>query len=165
MLCPYGMGSVQKYTHYMMQEIIWLAPLLILPGVAGIVISTGARFNTLHDELHHWLTHAADGEVTVLLRLAKRARHFRNALLGLYGSAFVFILASVAGAIAQVIGVSPDIVVLSVVFVGVLCLAVALFELFQESLLAMDVIEAHIAAIQRAHAGQPAHLEETHTHD
>ncbi len=165
MLYLYGLGSVQEDTQHMVQEIIWLAPLLILPGVAGIVISTGARFNTLHDELHHWLMHADDGEIPLLWRLEKRARHFRNALLGLYGSAFVFILASVTGALTQVLGVAPDLIVLGIVFGGILCLGFALLELFNESLLAMDVIEAHVAAIQRAHDMHRPHLEETHAHD
>ncbi len=36
-------------------EIIWLAPLLILPGIALLINSTSSRYATLHEEIHHWL--------------------------------------------------------------------------------------------------------------
>lgn len=78
----------------MTSEIVWLAPILILPSLGLLIVSTSARFGTLHDEIHHWLDGAHDSAVIEKAYLVARARHFRNALVVLYSGILVFICAS-----------------------------------------------------------------------
>ena len=39
---------------------VWLTPLLLLPGVALLIVSTSHRFAQLHSEFHRLLDHPDD---------------------------------------------------------------------------------------------------------
>ncbi len=136
----------------MSTEIVWITPLLILPGVCLLILSTSARYSALHTEIHHWLEDSHDLEVLKHAHLITRARLFRNALVALYISVFVFVCASIIGAIFGLLAVpGGDVMVFGVAFIGILALGFASFELIRESLLSLDVIKAHVSVLMTDH--------------
>jgi len=69
---------------------IWLTPLLLLPGVALLTMSTTARFGEVQREFHHLLDHP-DNHGKILARcLIRKSVFYRNALVCLYASAGLF---------------------------------------------------------------------------
>ncbi len=54
----------------MSADTLWAAPLLLLPGVALMVLSTSTRFGLLHDEFHR------------VLETSRNKRDVKNALDG-----------------------------------------------------------------------------------
>ena len=125
-------------------QVMWLMPLLILPGISLLVVSTASRFSSLHDEIHHWLEGAHDVSVMNQAHLAIRAKHFRNALVALYSSVFIFVCASLIGATLDFLGWMADPAVLAIVCIGMLTLGFATFELIRESVLSLEVIHLHV---------------------
>ena len=125
-------------------EIIWLAPLLILPGIGLLIMSTSNRFSTLHDEIHHWLDGGHDIAVIEQAHLVTRATHFRNALVALYISVFIFVCASLVGAVLDFMTMSGDVVVFGIAAIGIVAVGYASSELIQESLLSLQVIQSHV---------------------
>lgn len=123
---------------------LWLTPLILLPGVALLIVSTSARFNRLHDELHQ-LMHAAPGEaVAVADHLTRRGRFFRNALVALYVCVGMFSLASFLGMLAALWELTmASWIVLGISAGGILCLCFAAYELIRESVLSLHIIEDH----------------------
>jgi hypothetical protein len=77
---------------------LWIGPLLLLPGVALLVLSTSTRFGQLHDEFHR---RQEEGDQASLRLLRRRARLFRSALVSLYVSVALLAVASVLGTIAN----------------------------------------------------------------
>lgn len=127
-----------------MDELFFLTPLLILPGVGLLLVSTSTRYANLHDEIHHWV----DGDHNLAFienaYLLTRARFFRNALVSLYLCVLTFALASLLGAIVDFMNGSGEAAVFFFAFIGILCLGFASVELVRESLLSLQVIESHI---------------------
>lgn len=128
---------------------LWLTPLILLPGVGLLIMSTSARFNRLHDEVHE-VMHHAHTPPAVTQRLLQRGRLFRNALVGLYVCVALFAAASLLGMLA-VLWQSEDAtwLVLGITAGGVLCLMCAALLLIRESVLCMEIIEAHQQAAER----------------
>ena len=62
---------------------VWLTPLILLPGVALLIISTSARFEQIHNEFHRLLEHPDDHSKIVARNLVLRSTLFRNALVNL----------------------------------------------------------------------------------
>lgn len=52
---------------------IWITPLLLLPGVALLIVSTAARFGQLQDEFHHLLDHEEQHAKIIARPLVQRA--------------------------------------------------------------------------------------------
>lgn len=77
---------------------LWIGPLLLLPGVALLVLSTSTRFGQLHDEFHR---RQEGGDEPSLRLLRRRARLFRSALVSLYVSVALLAAASVVGTIGN----------------------------------------------------------------
>ena len=127
-----------------MTEIVFLAPLLILPGIGLLLVSTSARFASLHDEIHHWTDDEHDREFIASAHLFRRAQLFRNALVSLYLCVFTFALASLVGAVVNFAGGPADVAVFLIASVGIICLGFASVELVMESLLSLQVIESHL---------------------
>ncbi|MFP4323738.1 MAG: DUF2721 domain-containing protein [Anaerolineales bacterium] len=128
----------------MESEIVWLAPLFILPGIGLLIVSTSNRFGILHDEIHHWLDGSHDSHIVEQADLVERAAHFRNALVALYTSVFVFVCASVAGATMDFLGYKGDIIVFAISLIGIVAVGYASAELIRESLRSLEVIRAHV---------------------
>ena len=123
---------------------LWLTPLILLPGVALLIMSTSMRFNRLHDEVHDLLDAHHEAHPTTKKNLLLRARLFRNALVSLYVCVGLFGVASLVGMLAALwYGETSAWVVLSITALGVLCMTFAAVELIRESLLAAEIIEDH----------------------
>ena len=123
---------------------LWLTPLLILPGVALLIMSTSVRYARVHDEIDHLLEHQEENINMQAHRLYKRCRLFRNALVSLYSSVTVFSFAGLLGGVmhlTQMTGVWWSIMLSSL---GIIFLLFGAIELIRESILSLDVIEEHI---------------------
>ncbi len=59
---------------------VWAVPLLLLPGVGLLIMSTSIRFGQLHQELHLQLEKKNAGAVA---HLRNRAGYFHTALVSL----------------------------------------------------------------------------------
>lgn len=75
---------------------IWLTPLLFMPGVALLILSTSARYSALHQEMHHF-EHQGDQEM--LQHLFGRGRQLRNALLCFYIGVTLLLIAALVGGV------------------------------------------------------------------
>lgn len=129
-----------------MTEISYILPLVLLPGVALLIVSTATRYGQLHDELHRLMDQA---EVQRLAHLRQRARRFHNAISGLYLCVVLFALGSFAGLTLELLGLPPEWLVAGVTGIGCLSLLYAASQLFRESLLSLEIIEHHFSSLDR----------------
>lgn len=121
---------------------IWLTPLLFLPGVALLVLSTSIRYGRIHNELHHLTEHSpAAGDAVA--KLMHRAKLFCNALVSLYLSFGLFSLASLLGGLTkQWLEISRWLTT-GLMCLGIASLVFAAYELARESILSFDIIQKH----------------------
>ncbi len=122
--------------------ISWATPLLVLPGVGLLVMSTSVRFARLHDELHRHL-HDMQCAPRTVERLLLRGRLFRNALMSLYGAVALLAIAGLAGGVE-----APEAVSSSLLAAGVFLLVVAAGFLMRETTISLEVIEQEVRGIQ-----------------
>ncbi len=131
-----------------MNNAIWFTPLLLLPGVALLVMSTSARFGQVHGEIHHLMKRKEGGHNMPAHYLLKRSVLFRNALVGLYCAVGFLALASLLGGILEwFLGDSFLIfywIVMFLTCLGILSLLFATVQLIRESIMALQVIKNHI---------------------
>ncbi|MEO1442494.1 MAG: DUF2721 domain-containing protein, partial [Chloroflexota bacterium] len=130
-----------------MIEVAWLAPLLLLPGVALLIMSTSVRYGQIHTEVHHLVeeNYAIPAEFKDML--AMRACFFRNALLGLYTSVVFFVSGSVVGALMEVMGANVDLGILVFALLGIICVVFSSIELVRESVISLEILEYHIKEV------------------
>lgn len=119
----------------------WITPLLLLPGVALLVMSTQARYGQLHAEMHRILEHHADE--TLGRDLIRRGRLFRNALVCLYAACAIFGLGALLGGVAEETAAMGEAVAYPLTLVGVLLLVAASMMLVQEAALSLKILEYH----------------------
>jgi len=122
---------------------LWLTPLILLPGVALLVLSTSIRYGQIHSEFHHLLDDDSDTAKTIARHLLARSILFRNALVGLYVSVGFFSIASLIGGVASMFVRDFDLIVVALTFVGILGLVFASVELIQESFTSLRIIREH----------------------
>ena len=124
-----------------MQEITFILPLVLLPGVALLIVSTSTRVGQLHDEVHRaGDRHSAAG----LMDMRRRARLFRNALVGLYSCVGIFALTSLIGVSLELLAHSPEWLIVGLTSLGCAALLYAACQLVIEALLSNAIIEQHI---------------------
>ena len=128
--------------------LLWVTPLLLLPGVGLLVMSTAARFGQIHEEIHHVLMHPELGR-PMADHLWRRCRLFRDALVSLYVAVALFAVASLAGGVAEAVGGDGTWVTLGMTCVGILSILLGVVELIRESRLLLDVFEGHLEEIRR----------------
>ncbi len=124
--------------------VFWLFPLILLPGVAMIIMSTSGRYAQIHQELHHILEEQENISPLYYVDLKTRATYFRNALVALYVSVTIFAVGSIVGAILDFLNGPSTVTVVILTCLGILCLIYASIELIRESLLSLRVIEHHL---------------------
>ncbi len=136
---------------------IWLTPLILLPGVALLVLSTSIRYSRLHDEIHSAQHRAASHSVSVMSRLMHRATLFRNALVCLYASVVLFTAASLVGALIGLWGDLPvRAVVLTLASTGTMGVVAAAVLLVREAFESLEVIRDHATEIAGQDSGRAA---------
>lgn len=119
----------------------WAGPLLVLPGVGLLIMSTSARYIRLHDELHHLVEH---GEAGAVGRLLRRARWFRNALVSSYVSVVFLALAGLvlgASEAAESGGMTASLAGTVLAVLGIAALLVSATFLALEATLSYAVLE------------------------
>ena len=127
---------------------VWLTPLILLPGVALLIVSTSARFSQLHTEFHR-LVDRPDAHARILSRhLLKRSALFRNALVALYVSVGLFALGSLLGGVVNFWRPSSLWIVGGATMTGIGCLVYASAELTQEALICLRVVTDHAGRLQ-----------------
>jgi hypothetical protein len=126
---------------------VWLTPLILLPGVALLIVSTSARFGQLHAEVHRIAEHS-DAHAKLLGRsLMRRSKLFRDALAGLYISVCLFSAGSLVGAFVDFFWPTSLWFVGGFTVAGIACVVFAAVQLFRESLICLDVIRGEIEAV------------------
>lgn len=129
---------------------LWLTPLLLVPGVALLVMSTSGRFAQVHSEIHDLANHKHEHDIEKLaVNLDKRSVIFRNALVSLYLSVTFLAIASLIGGIAVIWMGNILYIVVGLSCLGILCLVFAAIELIRESMLTLEVIKQHCKEIEK----------------
>jgi hypothetical protein len=122
----------------------WLIPIILLPGVALLILSTSARFAQIHEEIHRIIHTNEPIETPFKTHLQKRAVLFRNALVLLYISVAFFALGSISGALLDLLNNTPDLAVFLFAFIGIMALITAAILLIIESSYSLQVIIFHL---------------------
>ena len=127
---------------------LWLTPLILLPGVALLVVSTSARFAQLHTEVHRLLDHPDDHAQILARHLLKRSTLFRNALVALYASVGLFAFGSLLGGVVNLWRPESLWVVGTATMIGIGCVVFASLQLVREALICIRVVAEHTAHLQ-----------------
>jgi hypothetical protein len=129
---------------------VWLTPLILLPGVTLLIVSTSARFGQLHTEFHRLLDHP-DAHAKILSRhLLRRSRLFRDALVALYASVGLFALGSLLGGVINLWRPESLWVVGGATMIGIGCIVYAAVQLVREALVCLQVVVDHTEQLQNA---------------
>ena len=124
----------------MIQTELWLTPLILLPGVALLIMSTSTRFWQIHEEFHRLLDRPDDHAKIVARQLVRRGTLFRDALFSLYAGVALFSIASLLGGFINAWMPSLLWVIGGLTLIGIAALVFASVQLIRESLVCMNVI-------------------------
>jgi hypothetical protein len=124
----------------MIQTELWLTPLILLPGVALLIMSTSARLWQIHEEFHRLLDHPDDHAKIIARQLVRRGALFRDALVCLYASVGLFSIASLLGGFINLLLPHLLWLVGGITLVGIAMLVFAAAQLIRESFICMNVI-------------------------
>lgn len=133
---------------------LWLTPLILLPGVALLIVSTSARFGQLHTEVHRLLDHP-DAHARILsLHLLKRSALFRDALVSLYASVGLFGLGSLLGGVVNLWRPESLWVVGGATMIGIGCVVYASVQLLREAMICLKVVVDQTAQFRDVAEGE-----------
>ena len=132
----------------MPDAVSWATPLLVLPGVGLLLVSTSARYEAIHTEIHQLLDDPSEQAIGCTLHVVHRARILRLAMLSLYVSASLLaasglIAALTVGFLGAVHWASWVLLV-----AGVSCVLIAVVTLTREAGISLAVVEAHASEIE-----------------
>ena len=116
---------------------IWAAPLLLIPAVGLLVLSTSARFGQLHEEFRR---HKDEHESPALEHLCRRASLIHSALVSFYTSVAVLALASLLGTLSDRWFKTLTWIPQVMTFLGVVLILFSAIQLIRESRLLLTVI-------------------------
>jgi len=129
---------------------LWLTPLLLVPGVALLVMSTSNRFAQVHSEIHNLANRKREKYIEKLSKnLDKRSVIFNNALISLYLSVTFLSLAGLIGGIAVIWMGNMFYIVVGLSSLGILCLVFYSLQLIRESMLTLEVIKRNCRQIEK----------------
>jgi hypothetical protein len=120
-----------------------MTPLVLLPGVGLLVMSTSARYGQIHQEFHHLLTENSPSGDRHASDLWRRAVFFRNALVGLYIAVACLAIGSMLGGLASLWSAESLWFVHGLTIAGVLGVVYSAIELVRESVLSLEVLRRH----------------------
>ena len=133
----------------MPQEISWLMPLLLLPGIALLINASSTRYSAFQMEIHHLLSDSDRATPVALQHLHKRALMFQTALVALHLATSLFAIASLLGALLDILGAPEYIVVFVLTSIGIVALLIGAVELSREARLSHEVILSHIEKLEK----------------
>lgn len=116
---------------------IWAAPLLLIPAVGLLVLSTSTRFGQLHEEYRR---HRGEHDSLALKHLCKRAGLMHSALVSFYTSVAVLAFASLLGTLSDRWFKSLTWIPQAMTLLGVVLILFSAIQLIRESRLLMTVI-------------------------
>ena len=129
---------------------VWLTPILLLPGVALLTVSTAHRFGQVQAEFHRLLNHPDRHAQIVARSLVARARLYRDALASLYLSVGLFALGSLLGGVVNLWRPESLWVVGGLTIAGIAAIVFSAIQLLRESLVSLQVGEQQSAAIDES---------------
>lgn len=127
---------------------LWLTPLILLPGVGLLIISTANRFSQIQIEFHRLLDHPDHAEKAVTRGLKERCVYFQRALAGLYTSVALFSLGSLLGGVINLWRPNSLWVVGGLTIVGIGCIVYAALQLVKENSFSLQIIEQQFSYIE-----------------
>ena len=116
---------------------LWAAPLLLIPGVGLLVLSTAARFGQLHEELNR---HQGERRSRAVKHLCQRARLLHSALVSFYVSIAVLAIASLLGTLVDRLFETLKWIPETITVLGVVVISYAAIQLIRESRLLITVV-------------------------
>ncbi len=122
---------------------LWLMPLILLPGIALLILSTSSRYSRIHDELHHIGNSSGSSQKISGRILIKRAVLFRNSLILLYFCVVVFAITALCGGIMSTINVQNNILLIVLFLIGIISLIISAVLLVKEAFLSLEIIKKH----------------------
>lgn len=129
---------------------VWLTPIILLPGVALLTVSTANRFGQIQAEFHRLLDHP-DSHAQIFARsLVVRARLYRDALASLYASVGLFALGSLLGGVVNLWRPESLWIVGGLTIVGIAAIVFSAIQLLRESLLSLQLVREQNAAIEES---------------
>jgi hypothetical protein len=129
---------------------LWLTPILLLPGVALLTVSTAYRFGQIQAEFHRLLDHPDSHAKIVTRSLLIRARLYRDALASLYASVGLFALGSLLGGVVNLWRPESLWVVGGLTIAGIAAIVFSAIQLLRESMLSLQVVREQSEAIQES---------------
>ncbi len=132
-----------------MQELAsWATPLLILPGVGLLLVSTAARYDAVHAEIHALLGEGTAQASSCAQHTLRRARLFRDAMFSLYGAAVALGAAGLIGGVGAWLGAGVHWSSWTLSLAGVASFVFAALQLMRESAVSLGVVRTHAAEIE-----------------
>ena len=129
---------------------LWLTPIILLPGVALLTVSTANRFAQIQAEFHRLLDHP-DSHATIVARsLMVRARLYRDALASLYLSVGLFSLGSLLGGVINLWRPGSLWVVGGLTIAGIAAIVFSAVQLLRESLISLHVMQEQHLVLSEA---------------
>ena len=129
---------------------LWLTPIILLPGVSLLTVSTAHRFGQIQSEFHRLLDHP-DRQARIMARsLVVRARLYRDALAALYLSVGLFALGSLLGGVINLWRPRSLWVVGALTIAGIAAIVFAAAQLLRESLISLQVVQEQHAALEHS---------------
>ena len=129
---------------------VWLTPILLLPGVALLTVSTAHRFGQLQAEFHRLLDHPDSHAQIVARSLVRRARLYRDALASLYASVGLFALGSLLGGVINLWRPGSLWVVGGLTIAGIGAIVFSAVQLLRESLLSLHVVQEQNVTLEES---------------
>ena len=87
----------------MSDAVSWVTPLLLLPGIGLLLVSTSTRYEAVHQEIHTLLKHASDDHSDCASHVVRRARLLQITMLALYSAVALLSTSGLIAALTLVI--------------------------------------------------------------
>ena len=132
----------------MSDAVSWVTPLLLLPGVGLLLISTSARYEGVHEEIHKLLDELSNEGSGCVAHVLCRARILRLAMVALYSAAALLAAGGLVGALSQWWFSAVHWFSWVLTVAAVASVVVSAVALVRESWVSLSVIESHAREIE-----------------
>ncbi len=130
---------------------LWVQPLLLIPGVGLLILSTSVRYQQIDVDLREFSLHPQLCDHMQADRLLRRARYFRDVLVSLYLAAALLAIAALIALMVEIRVFPPS---AEWVGLGTICLAIAAIafatvQLIREATMSMEIVSHLVAVLRR----------------